>query len=156
MPTITVYLTDKGPKTIQEEEWPLVCRSPQEILPEEIVVRRATTGRWVMVYGTRMGTTGFIHAGWISRVYEGHRDSEQDEAVDLLFRVGSKLGSDPAALWAMVKQMAPEPLVMQDEDEAMQEWAEPAPAVAPEPEPVEEVTVPEIPTTNRWDCLLKA
>lgn len=103
----TIYLTNYAPKTIVEEEWPVVVRTPDSARAIDLIARRR--GKDIVVYGQKgAGISEIPGAG----IYAGtHATNANDDMLaTCLFQIGRELNIDVKTVWALVQQLDASPL----------------------------------------------
>jgi len=119
MAEITLYLSNRAPKTLVEEQWPLLLSTPGTGLSLQVRTygplhmdhdypHQSCWDRAV-VYATRgVGGLGIEGAG----DYVGHelQSPKPDDIAEMIFYVGGEIGMSRPQCWALVQQLPTQPL----------------------------------------------
>lgn len=111
MSTITIYLTDRAPKSILEEEWPVLVRTAESARAVDLIVRTkdGVGRREVLVYGQKgAGIAEVPGAGIYAgiQVLCGDEGGDHNDVVaSSMFKVGRELGIDVKTVWSLVQQL---------------------------------------------------
>lgn len=108
----TIHLTNCAPKTIVEEDWPVLVRTPDSARAVDLIVRTGTTGaglRAAIVYGQKgAGISEIPGAGMYAGTYVTNVDN--DMIASCMFQIGRELNIDIKTVWALVQQLPATPL----------------------------------------------
>lgn len=110
---IKIYLSDRAPKTILEEEWPILISTPASNKAQDLIVRVESappTGfRRAVVYGqVGAGLAELPGAGLYSGLVVSTSAGPAgflDQIAAALFSVGSDIGMDVKQVWPLVQSL---------------------------------------------------
>ena len=114
---ITIYLTNRAPKLLREEEWPILVSTPESNKAQDLIVRvhkGASSGLLAVVYGQKgAGISEIPGAGDYAGQYidcTGNQADFMDYIASALFEVGGRLGMSTKQVWILVQQLEAFPL----------------------------------------------